>query len=577
MEKISTQPKMSKINLNYMSFEIKLSMKGEIYRARSSSLSKIENIKNPRPEATSNLSYEMAIQNLIPKIEDALEGTNKKFSKISINNDGNVIFFVENIIYENTQEFYQHTNSINNMIISFTKLLENLYLKPENMNKIQEVSNILTNNVLSVDTQKEVLESVIDTNSNIITFRNVIIEWQQYLYDRTLKPYDDDDYFSPTTLQSYNRYLWSLVFPYLDEHPECDNINIFSEKNIDEILTMTKCKDTQRVLLLSLKQTFQFAVDKSYIEINPIANKQIKTKNKSLKNKNKNNYEFIEEEERAKWINCMIKDSGFKAKYHKKSDSTLAFLFTLLHGTRPEETCGIRWIDLNFSQNDFYVQNAYKTNPIFDTVTMKRTGWKNEDGPLKTPESYRHIPIDILIKDLLIEHKKQQQNEFKKQNIKWSENQYIFLNSSRTPFTPKVLSRNFLKFIRRNKLSHMVLYGLRHSFATHCRNCGISPEVLAHLMGHTEYETTQKYYIHVSSKQKKDELQKIQQKDIQNYLGKENKNLTHLQNNINQKHKNIVNLQEIQKEDMTHYLELSGETLNVLKCFIRQLEEKNTK
>ena len=158
MEKISTQPKMSKINLNCMSFEIKLSMKGEIFRARSASLLKIENVKNPRPESTSKISYEMAIQNLIPKIEEALEGTNKKFSKISINNDGNVIFFVENIIYENTQEFYQNTNSLNNMIMSFTKLLENLYLRPENMNKIQEVSTILTNNVLSVDKQKEVLD-----------------------------------------------------------------------------------------------------------------------------------------------------------------------------------------------------------------------------------------------------------------------------------------------------------------------------------------------------------------------------------------------------------------------------------
>lgn len=83
----------------------------------------------------------------------------------------------------------------------------------------------------------------------------------------------------------------------------------------------------------------------------------------------------------------------------------------------------------------------------------------------------------------------------------------------------------------------------------------MSPEVLAPLMGHTEYKTTQKYYIHISSKQKKDELQKIQQKDIQNYLGKENKDLTHLQNNINKNHKNIANLQEVQNEDMLHYLD----------------------
>lgn len=61
---------------------------------------------------------------------------------------------------------------------------------------------------------------------------------------------------------------------------------------------------------------------------------------------------------------------------------------------------------------------------------------------------------------------------------------------------------------------------------------------------------------------------------MQNYLCKENKYLIHLQNNINQKHKNIENLQEVQKEDMTHYLELSDDTLNILKFFIIQLKEK---
>lgn len=205
---------------------------------------------------------------------------------------------------------------------------------------------------------------------------------------------------------------------------------------------------------------------------------------------------------------------------------------------------------------------------------MKRIGWKNEDGPLKTPESYRHIPIDLLVKQLLIEHKKQQKLKYKEKGKKWSQNEYVFHNSTSTPFTPKVLSRNFLRFVRRNKLPHLVIYGLRHSFATHCRNLGMASEILAHLMGHTEYETTQKYYIHVSYKQKRDELQKIQEQDIQKYLGEENKNLTHLQNNINKFNKQISNLQEVQQQDMKNYLALNDETLDILKTFISELLKK---
>lgn len=92
MEKIIIQPKMSKINLNCMYFEIKLSMKGDIYRARSSTLSKISNIKNIRPEGSSKYSFESAIQNLIPKIEQSLEDTNFKLGKIFTNENGKILF-----------------------------------------------------------------------------------------------------------------------------------------------------------------------------------------------------------------------------------------------------------------------------------------------------------------------------------------------------------------------------------------------------------------------------------------------------------------------------------------------------
>lgn len=452
------------------------------------------------------------------------------------------------------------------MILSFTNLLQHLYSTPENINKLEEVSNTLNNNLISFDEQSKIIKNNISESTKIIHFKDIILEWQQYLNERTQKDFDDEDYFSPNTLESYNRNLWTYVFPYLEEHPESDNIYLFSEKETDEILSMTKSKETQRVILIALRLALDYAKEQSYIEINPIADKKIKTKKKT--NKNNDSYEFIEEENRALWINCMIKNMDLKSKHHKQTDAPLAFLFTLLHGTRPEETCGIRWVDVNFNDDDIFIQNAHKNVPIYDENTMKRTGWKDEDGPLKTPESYRHIPIDLLIKDLLIEHKKEQKDEFLKNNKKWSENQYIFFNSSRTPFVPTVLSRNFLKFIRKNKLPHMVLYGLRHSFATHCRYLGMSPEVLAPLMGHTQYETTQKYYIHISSQQKREELQKIQKKDYKKYLGEENKDLIHLQNNI-------TNLKEVQKEDMTHYLELNDETLNVLKSFITQLQEKN--
>lgn len=553
-----------------MFFEIILSKKGEKFRARSTSLTKISNITNTRPESTSNQSYENAIQKLIPKIKDALVGTNKQLGRVFQDEDGKIMYSIEDIIYESKQEISQNDNPLNSLVCMFTEILKNLSSNPLALNNLQDFSNVLNNNSIALEHSKNIIQSDLTENNKIITVKDVAVAWSQSLLLRTKKSYEDEDYLSPTTLESYNRNLWSIVFPYLEEHPEYDNILLFSESNVDEILKKTKCRDTQRILLLSLRLILDFAVEKEYIKENPIADKKLKKQKKSKNSTN--DYDFIEEDDRPLWINCMLKE--INSSEFEKTDAPLAFLFTLLHGTRPEETCGVRWIDLDFEKNDFFVQNAYKNNPVYDELTMKRIAWKPEDGPLKTPESYRHIPLDLLVKQLLIEHKKHQKLKFKENDRKWSEKEYVFHNSTLTPFTPKVLSRNFLKFIRRNNLSHIVIYGLRHSFATHCRNLGMSPEILAHLMGHTEYETTQKYYIHVSYKQKREELQKIQEQDLQKYMGKENKDLIHLQNNINKYNDKISNLQEVQQQDMKNYLELNDETLNILKTFILTLQEK---
>ena len=564
MEKIFTQSKMSKINLDTMFFEIILSTKGDSFRVRSSSLAQISNIKNDRPEATSTISYENAIQKLIPKIENSLEGTDKCLGKVFQNDSGKLMYSVENVLYQNNQKTSSQEDSLNMFTSIFIEILKNLAPSLNiNNNNVQQVSDVIVNNVNDITKNSQLLTNT----ENYKKFSDICVEWLQHLLERTKKNYDDEDYLTPGTLEGYNRVLRDHVFPYLEEHSEYDNILFFVESNVDEILDRTNSKDTKRLLLISLRLIFEFAKDNCYIKVNPIANKKQKRKKKTKKE-----YDFIEEDHRAIWINCMLKE--IRSIDFENTDAALGFLCMLLHGNRPEEVCGTKWIDFNFKENDYHIQNAYKKFPIYDEITMKRIGWKNGDGTLKTPESDRHLSLDVLFKQLLLEHRLRQMYQYKKAGKKWSENEYVFHNSSGTPFTPDILSKNFTKFIKRNQLPKIVLYGLRHSFATHCRNLGVKPEVLARLMGHTEYETTQKYYIHISAKQKREALQKVQKHDIQGYLGEKNKNLVHLQSNVNYYSKEVANLEQVQQEDMTYYLQLDDETLSVLKNVIEKISQK---
>lgn len=563
MEKIITSPKMTRLDLDNMFFEIILSTKGTSFRARSSSLSQIPNVKDTRPEATSKVSYENAIQKLIPKIENSLITTNKKLGKVFQDKD-KVMFSVENIIYQTQQPTTLPENSINIFTNVFMEMIKKLSPSIQITNdSIQQVSHILANTVPSnlVTNSNELL------NDSVIKFTDVCVEWLKSLLERTKKDQNDEDYLSPNTLDNYNTVLRDHAFPYLEDNPEYDNILLFSESNVDTIISHTNCRNTKRILLIALKMILEFAKENSYITENPIANKKLKRKRSAKKD-----YDFIEEDQRALWINCMLKE--IYSKKTKSSDDALAFLCTLLHGNRPEETCGTKWKDFDFKENDYHIQNAYKKLPIYDEKTMKRIGWKHGDGPLKTAESNRHLSLDSLFKQLLLEHRIKQIYEYRKTGKKWSLEEYVFHNSSGTPFTPDVLSKNFKRFIKRNNLPDMVIYGLRHSFATHCRNLGVKPEILAKLMGHSEYETTQKYYIHISAKQKREALQKVQQQDLQQYLDDENKDLVHLQNKVNVYNKEVSNLQEVQNEDLTYYLNLNDDTLKLLKDLILKISSK---
>lgn len=63
----------------------------------------------------------------------------------------------------------------------------------------------------------------------------------------------------------------------------------------------------------------------------------------------------------------------------------------------------------------------------------------------------------------------------------------------------------------------MTVYGLRHTFATIMRRKGMDKEVLKELMEHSDYDTTNSYYIHVDEEWKLEECRRIEQQ-----IGKSN-------------------------------------------------------
>ena len=474
MEKILTQKiVMEKTYNKSKQYKIKVSPKDNGYQARTTlDLGGVLKT-NPRPECYSINSPKEAITKLVEKMQIILSNyTTKRVTLIGIE-EPNIVYY----ILEDTNEKPKIT-----------------FKKPvlvENHNKNEEKKSVISNS------------NDYAANSNkIYSVREVGFIWFNALLERTKKNPEDENYLSNKTAESYIYILKRIIIPYFEG---IDNIRDVEEDDIVSLLDTLNGKTQRKDTLTILKLFFSFAKNNKYVKYNVTAEIKLARKRKQL-----DEIEFIEEENREKWITCLLEEN---------SDISLLYLSMLLTSARPEEACGYKWNVFDFENNDIYICNAYKDFSIYNEY-MEVIGHERKDDILKTPESYRHIHLDPILKKALIIHKKRQQELFKRLHKKWTENEYVFLNNSNTPFVSDTLSKNMPRFLNRNKkynLGHLTVYGFRHSFATHCKELGMEAEVLAKLMGHTEYETTQKYYIHVSKKRKVDALMRVQEKERQGF------------------------------------------------------------
>ena len=168
----------------------------------------------------------------------------------------------------------------------------------------------------------------------------------------------------------------------------------------------------------------------------------------------------------------------------------------------------MRWNALDLENGELIIRNAYKDFIVYDE-NMKPIGHTRHDDKLKTPESYRRIPLNPRLVEVLLKHRENQKlrfknyRKFKNSGRKWSNNDYMFLGRHYEPYVADTLSSALRNFCIKKNLKIITPYTLRRSFATFCAERGMEEIVLMRLMGHSDFQTTQKYYIRVSAKRKR--------------------------------------------------------------------------
>ncbi|MCI9245642.1 MAG: site-specific integrase [Clostridia bacterium] len=297
---------------------------------------------------------------------------------------------------------------------------------------------------------------------------------------------------SPKTVTFYKGVADAQVIPIFGE---MNAITITQEEIEDKLETLDCSTKYLKDIKLVLKMSFDVVIKEKLRKDNPAEKIEIYNDKKSLGIE----IEHLEQDRQEVWLDIFEKD---------KRQASYLYETILLTGARPEEGCGFKWTSMDYENDIVHIHNAYKDWEIYDD-NMEKIGHKRGDGELKTPESYRDIPMHPRLKRLLLMIKAERMEEYKKLGKVWDENDYIFLNEKGNPFVPQDLTRKMPYFIKKYNLEHLTVYGLRHSFATLCSTFGMPPEVLHVIMGHSDFETTRRYYIHITGERKKNEMIKL--------------------------------------------------------------------
>lgn len=154
-----------------------------------------------------------------------------------------------------------------------------------------------------------------------------------------------------------------------------------------------------------------------------------------------------------------IIENSYKSFY---GDVFKALLFT---GCRVGEIINLRWSDVDWFQNVFYIRNA------------------------KTDSGVRSVPISDDLKAILMD-------------LKPFSGSYVFRNTLGCKISYRSLLDAWKRFCDVIDIPMGGLHKLRHTFATHALRAGADIKTLSEVLGHSDVQTTLNIYCDVSAADK---------------------------------------------------------------------------
>lgn len=169
----------------------------------------------------------------------------------------------------------------------------------------------------------------------------------------------------------------------------------------------------------------------------------------------------------------------------------MAYLLAIYTGMRKGEILGLRWNDIDFTNNIIYIRFILD----YDSKTLKY-GTKTESGNRSVYISERLSKELLLHKDRLEKEKVRYPN--------YNHQDLVVCTRYGNFVDPASLTRRFQKQAENNGIVPIRFHDLRHSHATLLLQQNINPKIVSERLGHSAIHITLNRYSHVLPSMQKD-------------------------------------------------------------------------
>lgn len=166
----------------------------------------------------------------------------------------------------------------------------------------------------------------------------------------------------------------------------------------------------------------------------------------------------------------------------KESGVFEMYYIELATGLRRGELLGLKWSDIDLEHGNLRVQRQ-----------IVRIDGEIVEGPLKTKNAYRTLPLSADATDVL-----------KTQKKKCGNSQYVFPSPTGGPISPDSVLHMLHRVLKRVGLPKVRFHDLRHTFATLALQNGVDIKTVSGMLGHFSAGFTLDTYAHVTTSAQKE-------------------------------------------------------------------------